>query len=223
MKSDQGTKNTLFSLIARYFIQGLFVLLPLTITVVAVVWLVRLLSKQLGPNTFIGSLLKELGIRVAGDSVLAYGIGWGIVMTGVILLGFIVDIGAKKFVKNSIDNIMKRIPVINKVYKVATQIVDMLNKNEQEEFRGMSVVYCTFGGEKGAIFLALMPTPEIFEVRGVPHHIVMIPTAPVPMGGGLMLVPVDSIQPAEMAIDDFMQLYLSMGATSDMLTVRSEK
>ena len=73
-----------------------------------------------------------------------------------------------------------------------------------------------------ATFLALMPTSGTFRVRVVEHHIVMIPIAPVPIGGGLMLVPVDSIQPAEMAINDFMQLYVSIGATSDMLLTRSE-
>lgn len=78
----------------------------------------------------------------------------------------------------------------------------------------MRVVYCSFGGEKGAVFLALMPTPERFVISEIEHQVVLIPTAPVPVGGSLLTVPADSIAPADMPVEDFMSIYLFMGASS---------
>jgi len=56
------------------------------------------------------------------------------------LLGFIVNVGAKKYIKWSIDLILQRIPLINKLYNVSGHIVDMLNRDERHEFKGMTVV-----------------------------------------------------------------------------------
>jgi len=81
------------------------------------------------------------------------------------LLGFIVNVGAKKYIKWSIDLILQRIPLINKLYNVSGHIVDMLNRDEQHEFKGMTVVYSFFGGEKGAAFLALRPTKERYWIN----------------------------------------------------------
>lgn len=200
--------------IVKYFLEGLFILLPLTITISAIAWLVSILTKQLGPNTVLGGYLKTLGIKIAGDSALAYSIGWLIVIVFIFLLGFVVDIGAKKYIKWSIDLIMKRLPLINKLYNISGQIVEMFNRDEQEEYKGMTVVYCFFGGEKGATFLALMPTKERYYIKDTEYNVILIPSAPVPVGGSMMLVPSSSIQPADISIEDFMQVYVSMGASS---------
>lgn len=201
----------------KYFVQGLFFLLPLTLTIVSVVWLVDFFIKQLGPGTFIGGYLTSLGFKLTTNSTIAYGVGWFVIILFIIFLGFLVDKGARKFLKSTIDSIMQRIPFINKVYKISVQLVAMFNEEEQKEFRGMSVVYCTFGKGNGATFLGLRPNKETFTVGNVQHCIVMIPTAPIPMGGSLMLVPVESVKPADMNIEDFMQIYVSMGAAADAL------
>ena len=51
----------------------------------------------------------------------------------------------------------------------------------------------------------------INEIR---YHIIIIPSAPIPVGGSMMLVPEDSVEPTDMPFEDFTQLYLSMGASS---------
>jgi len=203
-----------FKALTRYFLSGTFVLLPLVITIAAITWLVGFLIRQLGPQTFIGGYLKLFGVRFAGDSPLAYAVGLFIVLVSIMALGFIVDIGAKKYIKNSIDMLMKRIPFINRLYNISVQIVNMFNTKEHGEFEGMSVVYCFFGGEKGAAFIALMPMQQKFFINGVDYNVILIPSAPVPVGGSMMLVPAASIIPANMSIEDFMKVYVSMGAAS---------
>ena len=51
-------------------------------------------------------------------------------------------------------------------------------------------------------------------VDGHAYYSVLVPTAPVPVGGGLLFVPEESVLPTDMSIDTFMGVYVSMGATS---------
>lgn len=107
---------------------------------------------------------------------------------------------------------MRRIPIIGSVYGAATQFVGLLEQQDESELKKMSVVFCRFGKDSGVAFLALLPTPERFHIDNVDYHILMVPTAPVPMGGSLIFVPVKSVRPANLSVE-VMSIYVSMGVT----------
>ncbi len=69
-----------------------------------------------------------------------------------------------------------------------------------------------FGGD-GAAVLALMPNPEAVELDGRAHYAILVPTAPIPVGGGLLYVPVEWVKPAQIGMDTFTSIYVSMGIT----------
>jgi uncharacterized membrane protein len=81
----------------------------------------------------------------------------------------------------------------------------------------MSAVFCFFGDQRGAGLLGLLVSPERVRLRGRDYHIVLVPTAPVPFGGGLMFVPAESVQSAEMSVDGLMSVYVSMGVSAPEL------
>ena len=105
------------------------------------------------------------------------------------------------------------VPLLGAVYGTAKQLVGMMEKSEDADLAGMSVVFCRFGKDPGTLFLALLPTPERFRISGADYHAVIVPTAPVPVGGGLIFVPADAIEPADISIDALMSIYVSMGVT----------
>ena len=49
----------------RYFVAGVFTLLPLVITIAVAIWFSGFISKYLGQGTFLGDLVKALGLRVS--------------------------------------------------------------------------------------------------------------------------------------------------------------
>ena len=59
--------------------------------------------------------------------------------------------------------------------------------------------------------LALLVSPERFSINGKDYHIVVVPTSPVPVGGGLLFVPADQVQPAGVSIEAVLSIYVSMG------------
>jgi len=62
--------------------------------------------------------------------------------------------------------------------------------------------------------LALLSTPEPVLIDGRPYVGVIVPTAPVPVGGGLLYLPKDWVRPAAMGIEAVTSIYVSMGITS---------
>jgi uncharacterized membrane protein len=48
-------------------------------------------------------------------------------------------------------------------------------------------------------------------IEGARYRPVLIPSAPVPVGGGLLFLPEDWVKPAELKIEDLTSLYVSMG------------
>jgi uncharacterized membrane protein len=103
------------------------------------------------------------------------------------------------------------------VYSSTRQVVDMLDKTDKTDeanLQGMKPVFCYFGQEHGSVFLALLVSPRRFQLGGRDYCIVIVPTAPVPFGGGLLFVPADSVKEAPVSVDALMSIYVSMGATA---------
>jgi uncharacterized membrane protein len=199
--------------VLRCFLAGVFAVLPLVITVAVVIWVAGLLGGLLGPDALLGGLLRKLGLQFATNTTLAYIIGWIVVLAGIFALGVLVEMGAKRFIQGRIDALAKRVPLLSGVYGTARQLVGMMDRKEDADLKGMKVVFCVFGKETGAAFLALLPTPERFRVGDVDYHAVIIPSAPVPVGGSLIFVPASSVRPADLSVDAFMSIYVSMGVT----------
>jgi len=205
--------SSFFRTALRFFVAGVIAVLPLMITVAAVVWVAGILADFLGPNTFLGRTLAKLGVQFASNTTMAYLFGWVLVLAAIFFLGVLVEMGAKRLVQGGIDGLLNRVPFLGGLYGTARQLVGMMDKKDSADLKGMSVVFCIFGKESGAAFLALLATPEKFRVEDVDYHAIIIPSAPVPVGGSLIFVPVDSVRPANLSVDAFMSIYVSMGVT----------
>ena len=68
-------KNGGVNRVVRYFLAGLFAILPLLITVIAITWTLGFLGQLVGPETFLGKQLSNIGLNFVTNPVVAYGIG----------------------------------------------------------------------------------------------------------------------------------------------------
>jgi uncharacterized membrane protein len=199
--------------LVRFFLAGVFTILPLVVTIAVVMWVADLVDKWLGPDTALGRAATSLGAQFASGDTFAYLTGWVLVLAVIFGLGVLVELGARRLVQERIDTLAARVPLLGGVYGTVRQLVGMMDKKSAAEMHGMSVVFCIFGQESGAAFLALLPTPEVFRIGEVDYYAVLIPTAPVPVGGSLLFVPVRAVKPAGISVDAFMSIYVSMGVT----------
>lgn len=200
--------------VVAYFVAGLLAILPLVLTIAIVVWVTTFLRDFLGPGTLIGRFLASVGLRFGSQGMLAYLIGWIVVLAALLGLGILVKLGAKRLFHQMVDQLFLRVPIISSLYSSLKQLVEMFDHQQESDLKAMSVVFCHLGSLEGPGVLALMPSPTPINIEGRDHHVVVIPTAPVPFGGGLLFVPVHLVKPAAMSVDQFMSIYVSMGVTA---------
>jgi uncharacterized membrane protein len=98
----------------------------------------------------------------------------------------------------------------------------MMDKSQNADLAGMTVVFCNFGQASGASFLALLASPQPFRIGNADYQAVIIPTAPVPVGGGLIFVPTANITPANITVDAFRSIYVSMGVTGPQFLAKPD-
>ena len=201
--------------IVSTFLAGFFVVLPIAITIALMGWVGGTLADWFGPNTVIGEALREVGgLKFETSETMAYVLGWVIVLAAIWLLGLLVKSMGKNKVEKTFHAAIEQIPIVSTLYKPVAQVVDMLKQDGQGELEGMSVVYCAFGSEGGAGFLGLLVSHHAYRFNGRKYQVVYIPTSPVPMSGGIVFAPVESVLKVDMKVEDLMQIYFSIGVMS---------
>jgi uncharacterized membrane protein len=198
--------------IAATWLAGLLVLLPLALTMAVLAWGFTLVSSLLGPSSLAGHIFAALGYPFATNPGLAYLIGTLLLLTGIWLLGLVLRLGLYNPLRALTDRTLRRIPIVGGVYNVADRFVGLLDQQKSADIGAMSPVWCFFGGS-GAAVLALSPSSDTIDIDGRPYRTVLIPTAPVPIGGALMYVPAEWVRPARIGADKLTAVYVSMGIT----------
>ena len=201
-----------FESILTTWLAGLLALLPLALSLALLCWVVSLLNGLVGPSSMVGKLFAELGQPFVTSQELAWLLGTLVLLVALYPLGLAVQLGLKGPLSRLFGYTVRRIPLIGPLYGMADRFVGLLDKKEDADLAAMSPVWCFFGGD-GTAVLALLPNPQPIEIDGRAYHAILVPTAPVPVGGGLLYVPVEWVKPAEMGMDRFTSIYVSMGIT----------
>ncbi len=210
----------------RTFVTGSLTLLPLVATLALLGWVVTLLLQFIGPGSWLGSLLGRLGLQLTDSARLAYLLGLALVLLGVYLLGLLVEAQLQTRLRAWLEGLIARIPVVGTVYELLRRMVEMMSKRDEAGVRAMAPVWCHFGGVKpegGALVLGLLSSPEPVTIDGVDYVAVIVPTAPVPVGGGLLYLPTGWVRPAEMGVEGLTSLYVSMGVTTPEVLGRGRR
>jgi uncharacterized membrane protein len=200
----------------RTFVSGLILLLPLIITLAVVAWLGQFIIHYVGPYSPVGQALITIGFSFSASQIVAYVIGLIIFMVVVYLLGLVVESRLRSSLSHLIDSTMRRIPLIGNLYDLIQRFVALMDKNDVEGLKSMSPVWCFFGGPDSAAVLGLLPTPEPIMVGDKAYHAVLVPSAPLPVGGCLVYVPAEWVQPADVGVEKLVSIYVSMGVTSPL-------
>jgi uncharacterized membrane protein len=200
----------------QLFITGALAALPLAATLAIFWWAASLLLRWLGPDSLLGGALVALGLGVGGSELVGYALGIGLVAAALVLLGALVRSGVQQGASRLLDDALRRIPLVRTVYELSHRLVDLLRQSDREGPKSMSAVWVHFGGREapGVAVLALLSSPQPVQLEGQPHLAVIVPTAPVPVGGGLLFVPQDWVRPADVGMEALTSIYVSMGVTA---------
>jgi len=200
--------------IGRTFLSGLIALLPLALTLALLGWVLSLVVRFVGPTSFVGRMLKGIGFNFVDSPLSAYVVGIAILLAGIYGLGVVVQSRLRPLVTLAIAASVRKLPVIGRIYDLTDRFVDALGPSQDDAMKAMTPVWCFFGGEGTVATLALMPNPEPITIGTRSYHVVMVPTAPVPVGGLLFYVPSEWVVPAGFGVDKLTAIYVSMGISA---------
>src|SRR5262245_33237876 len=205
----------------RTFLAGFLVLLPLVVTIAVIVWVGTFIYAYVGPESAIGRILISIGFGLSDSPFAAYALGAVIVVGIIYLLGLGVESRLESRVRHLIDSVMQRIPFVGNLYDVTKRFVAIMDRREEDGLKSMSPVWCFFGGEGGAGVLGLLPMPKPIMLGSELYYAVLVPSAPVPVGGALVYVPAAWVKPANIGVETLMSIYVSMGVVSPQIVERA--
>ena len=212
--NGDAPRRGFFARLRQAFVTGLFITLPLIITVWLLGILLRLVEAVSTPLLL--ALLEMIWPRLAVEPVI---IGWVIPIVGLLATaGVILAVGvmAANFVGRRIveafDRLMMRVPLVKGIYGAARQLLDAFGSKTSSFRRVVAVEY-----PRPGIWTVGFLTQSTVEVGrdGAPPlrgmSLVFLPTTPNPTSGWLAVVPDDQVVYLDMSIEDGVKLIVSGG------------
>jgi uncharacterized membrane protein len=194
----------MMSLIRRWLLAGLLVLVPLAITLSVLNWIVGTLDQTLLilPNGWQPD--KLLGFRIPGFGVL---LTFGIVLTmGALTSNFL---GNKLLLMG--NAVLRRIPIVRSIYSSVKQVSDTLFSENGNAFRQALLVQWPREGVWTIGFLTGLPGGDVANHLPGDYVSVYIPTTPNPTGGYFVMLKKSECVELKMSVDEALTYVISMG------------
>lgn len=201
-----------------YLVTGIMVWVPLIVTVWLTWWLFKTVG--LGIESVIAngySWLNSFGERVPRLSFLTtleYRKGFGFMSAVALFLttGFLArNLIGQRFIRGT-EQLVSRIPGINKIYKAVRQIRDVFVGREGAVFQKVCIVEYPRKGIYAVAFITSREQGLIQNAAEKELVAVFLPTTPNPTSGFLLYIPVDEIIEVDVAAEEAMKLIISAGA-----------
>lgn len=184
----------------KYIITGLFVSLPLVITIY-LLWLLYSVTDNL-----FGALIESIvGRRIPGAGViLTIGLVLGVGIVAANVIG--------RRVLNFFERLFTRIPLVRNIYNAVKQLVDAFTLQDRPGFKQAVLVPFPSEGLWSVGFLT-HDSPEVLEqILGQELVTVFVPTVPNPTTGFFIAVPRRSVRPLDVSMEEAFKMMLSAGA-----------
>lgn len=194
----------------KYFLTGLVTLLPLAVTIWVARFLVRLFT-----DPFIGLVaLATKQLPIASTQIIKT-ISQILVLIGLILITFFLGIVARKFIFNRLirfgDQLIGKIPIINKVYKTSKEIVQSLFGSKEKSFSQVVLLPFPYQGAYCIGLIAKTAPQTCSQTEKSELVSVFIPTTPNPSTGYLVMSKKSELIYLNMKTDEAIKYVVSCG------------
>ena len=194
-------------MLRKYFITGLLILVPLSITL----WVI---------HSVIGVMDQSLLLLPAEwrpEALLGvYVPGVGTILTLLIIL--LTGLLARNIVGNYVlaiwEAILNRIPIVNSIYSSVKQVSDTLFSSDGNAFRTAVLVQYPRAGVWTIAFVTGSPSPVVQKHLQGEFVNIYVPTTPNPTSGFFLMVPKAEIIELEISVDVALKHIVSMGVVA---------
>jgi uncharacterized membrane protein len=194
--------------VKKYFITGLLIWIPLSITVAVLAWIV---------NTLDGWIMPWLPQHLHPQTILGFNIpGLGAVLCAFILFTTGV-IGANVLGQRIVsfwEAMLARIPFVKSLYYSVKQVSDTLFSDNGKAFSKALLVQYPRKGLWTIGFLTGTPGPDIAQQLGDGYISIYVPTTPNPTSGFFLMLPAADVIELDMSVDEALKYVISIGVVA---------
>jgi uncharacterized membrane protein len=191
----------------NYFLTGLVVAGPLTITLYITWWFINLVDgwvKPLVPAAYLPDAYLPFSIP---------GFGLVIALTGLTLLGFLTANLVGRTLLNLGEVVLSRMPVVRSIYKGTKQVFETIFSANGTSFRKVGLVQFPVQGTWSIVFISNPAGPDLEErLPAAGEYMgVFLPCTPNPTTGFFFYLPRRDVVELTMSVDDAAKLVMSAG------------
>lgn len=192
------------------FIAGIAVILPVIATIMIVRFLVTTTN-----NALLAPLSKMLEPSLKASSLfLAKSLIFICVIVIIMLVGFGTRILVLRQAFGFGEQLLYRLPLINRIYRAIKQISGAFLGEGKGMFKSVVLVQYPRSGIYSIGFITTETKESVDKKTGTSTVNVFIPTTPNPTSGMLVMIPKGDITHLEMSVEDGLKLVVSGGVVT---------
>jgi len=201
------------------FLTGLAVLLPTVVSLAVIKWLFGTIASLTDLLLFF--VPKHLTHEESGRGPLFW--YWSLAAFVLALLlvsavGLLTRYYIGKRLIESLDLVMLRVPLLNKIYGTIKQVNEAFSTGSKTSFKTVVLIEFPREGMHSLGFLTSERHDEVQLKTRENVVCVFVPTTPNPTSGFLLLVPEDKVTKLEMSVADGIKYIISLGSISPEYT-----
>jgi uncharacterized membrane protein len=195
--TDRGKTHLtrILNTIRNQFLIGLVMAVPLVVTILVLLWLFNTVDNILQPITRIVGGSNPPGVGLVATILLIYLAG--LVSSNVV---------GRQLIRYG-EKLVYRVPLVRILYSSIKQLVENFSSNGKNNF--LQVVLVEYP-RKGVLSLSFV-TSELCDKAGRKMLTLLIPTAPNPLSGYIIVVPEEEVVRTDIKIDAAMKMMISCG------------
>jgi uncharacterized membrane protein len=197
----------------KYFIAGILVWAPLSITIWVIAWGLGLLDGVFGSvmHAIIAIFPSQFAPALQHFRELP-GVGILIVISVIMLTGVIAISFAGQWWLKVWDKLVNRIPIVRSIYSSVQQVSSTLFSGNGQAFSKALLIRYPHADSWVIAFQTGMPAKEVTAKLGEDYVNVFLPTTPNPTSGFFMIVPRSQTIELEMSVEEALKHIVSMGS-----------
>lgn len=184
------------------FLTGLFVIIPLVVSVALLVWFFRTLDHLFSP------LIGGVGHMIAPDIAHIPGVGILAGLVIILLVGFFARNVVGERILAALDNFINRIPWYRTIYSTVKQLTDAFSPNNTRSFKEVVLVDYPMEGSQAIGFRT-----ATVEREGRMLAVVFVPTNHIYFGD-LLFLPEERVVHLDMSVEQAVRIIVSVGIGS---------
>lgn len=192
-----------------YFLTGLLALTPIVLTVF-IIWKLFFAIDGLLQGFISKHILSRIGFPVTEQPLT--GLGFLSIVLLILLTGFFAKNYLGKKVLALSESIVRKIPIINRIYLAIQQISQAFLSEKSEVFKKAVMIEYPRKGIYSIGFFTQDTRGEVQERLEKDVVSIFIPTTPNPTSGYLLFVPKEDTISLDMSVEDALKLVISGGA-----------